>query len=140
MHLLVLYFKFLFGFPQCTPLYHCPKKSHSHVKGFQKFDLWFDENIHEKDKKNIRIGLTISFSSQEKLLHSSGNISVLECSSCDSQVSRCLIRKCAVCMAAKSNSKGLPVDLSECISFAAATIALRTTWKKRSEAKIQFLF
>jgi len=34
-------------------------------------------------------------------------------------------------MAAKSISKGLPVDLSECISFAAVTIALRTTWKKK---------
>ena len=131
MHLLVLYFKFFFCFCQCTLLYDCPKKSHSHGTGFQKFDLWFDENILEKDKKNIRIGLTISFSSQEKLLHSSGNISVLECNSCDSQVSLCLIRKCAVCMAAKSNSKGLPVDFSECISFAAATIALRTIWKKR---------
>lgn len=130
MHLLVLYFK-CFCFCQCTPLYDCPKKSHSHGTCFQKFDFWFDENKYEKDKKNIRVGLTISFSSQEKLLHSSGNISVLECSSCDSQVSRCLIRKCAVCVAAKSNSKGLPVDPSECISFAAATIALRTTWKKR---------
>ena len=107
----------------------------------EKFFFHFDENENENDKKNKRLGLTISFSSQEKLPQSSGNTSGLECSSCDSQVSRCLIRECAVCMAAKSNSKGLPVDLSECISFAAATIALRTTWKTRrkcsgSEAKI----
>ena len=110
----------------------CPEKSHSHGKGFQKFDFWFVENAHENDEKDrIRVGLTISFSSQENVLHSSGNISVLECSSCDSQVSLCLIRECAVCIAAKSNLKDLPVELSECISFAAATIALRTTWKKR---------
>lgn len=77
--------------------------------------------------------LTISFSSPEKLLHKCGNMSGLACSNSDSQLSRCFIRKCAACTTAKSNSKGSPdspVNLSECISLAVATIALWTIWRK----------
>ena len=78
MHLLVFFFLVFFVFVSVL-LFAIARKSHIVMaQASRNLTCGLMRIYMEKTKKkNIRIGLTISFSSQEKLLHSSGNISVL---------------------------------------------------------------